>query len=139
HVRELRHRPGRRRREGPPPPQPLVLRAVHSPDGLAAAGELLLRLGLPGAGLGPLRRVRLLPRLRQFPPLPQEVRVKVPFLDLERDCQALDREVAGAWRRVLAAGWYVSARRSRRWSRSSRPTAASGTASASATAWTPWS
>ena len=33
--------------------------------------------------------------------------MKVPFLDLKRDYQALDRELDEACRRVLAAGWYV--------------------------------
>src|SRR5205085_8094097 len=81
------------------------------PDDLARARQLLLRLRLHGAGLGPLRRRRLLPRLRRIhagamgEALTRAV--AIPFLDLGRVNAPHAAALREASERVLASGRYV--------------------------------
>ena len=111
---------------------------LHLPDDLARARQLLVRLGLPRAGVGLLRRGGLLPRHYDFELLSAPERAAA-MIAVPRPA-ASQRGAArgsfdGAFDRVHAKRLVHPRRRScTRSSTSSRPTAARSTASASATA-----
>src|SRR4029079_2485277 len=87
-VGQLRRCAGRRARPEARPSESLALRPLHLPDDLARARQLLVELGVHGAGVGPLPRGRLLSRLRR---VPQSAVARVSALNVDAAIRALER------------------------------------------------